>query len=45
LDDKLNKLKNYCQGGAKHNIIENYSATQKEALEKLAHKMAVKVQE
>ncbi|CAG8584445.1 18010_t:CDS:1, partial [Cetraspora pellucida] len=35
LEDKLNKLKKYAQGGKKHNIVTNYSSTQQEALKKL----------
>ena len=45
LETKLNNLKKYTQGGEKHNIIESYSTTQKEALKKLVNKMDAKVKE
>ncbi|CAG8581401.1 41297_t:CDS:2, partial [Gigaspora margarita] len=35
----------YEEGGEKHNIVKNYSTTQKEALKKLISKMEMKVQE
>jgi hypothetical protein len=45
LETKLNQIRDYTEGGAKHNIIQNYSETEKTALTKLISKMETKVQE
>ena len=45
LETKLNQIRDYTEGGAKHNIIQNYSEPQKIALTKLISKMESKVQE
>jgi len=45
LEEKLNKLKEYGEGSEKHNIIENYSTVQKEALQKLMNKLEAKMNE
>jgi hypothetical protein len=45
LETKLNKLKEYDEGGEKNNIVQNYTTAQKEALKKLISKVEMKVEE
>nr|CAG8433671.1 12633_t:CDS:2 [Entrophospora candida] len=45
LENKLAKIKNYVEGGAKHNVIQSYSSTQKIALKELVNKMEKKFSE
>ncbi|CAI2161738.1 1306_t:CDS:2 [Funneliformis geosporum] len=44
LEEKLKKISEYGEGGAKINVIENFSLVEKQALQKLSNKMKEKVQ-